>query len=187
MAESNAKLVTMRLRLGHHGPKLFLVTLVLLILSTIWNNNLWLKFATVLGLLVGLVGMLLFTFYHQKRLCLLCQRAQPFDNPEQAVKKYKSLLRLAHYETAWRIGGLVVICFALWGMAAPLLKADNRAVDLVTYTLAAIISVGGLYVDQIHSRLLVWCPFCKNGGCGHDDHEHPVTPDPRITKTPHQR
>ena len=81
---------------GHNGFALLGVAIVVAVLEIIFGST-WLRVATGVGYAVGIAGVVLALFYHDRKVCQQCINATPFANPQKAVEKYGSLLYVNHF------------------------------------------------------------------------------------------
>lgn len=136
---------------------------------------------TVLGLLVAdITGLFCRIFVHDRNLCLRDLQESPLLDPQSAVDKNIRALRTCHsrrfHKTLLGISfAPIVVLLAVAGIKEMPLLVKVALTVMAAAGITTTIYVG--HIQNVHSRLQPWCPFCRRDD-GPDDPVVEPTPDP---------
>ncbi|WP_150237947.1 hypothetical protein [Nocardiopsis quinghaiensis] len=154
---------------GHHAERAVPWT-VLLAVPGLWIPDLpaW---ALALGFAPMYAAMALHWATHRGRLCELCVADMPLSGSEVA-ERWRRPLRTFHWVVE-RLGRTALAAAAVMIALGLLVPAAGVSLFFV------LVSTGLLWAMR-HSRVAVWCPWCRHGGG--EDEESPVAPvRPTVT------
>ena len=132
----------------------------------------WQTAAVIVVLVIFFTSFYIAT-WHSRQLCPRCALLTPLD-PQNAVTRWHSALRLCHWGYIWR--GTAIF---LAGYFACLLFLPNGWPLSGVFTGFWLLVAAWDFAQWKHSLLQPWCPWCHFGG-GDGDEEVSPAPEPSL-------
>lgn len=137
----------------------------------------------VAGLVALITGSICDFLAHDRYLCPRdVDRAVMLLNPQAAVTAHRRSLRLYHQRwqmLAFILADILTIALYMNPNGGYRLSPAIQAAVVAAALAATAVHAWASHATRIHAALQPWCPWCRRGGGGDDDHA--PQPDPVLT------